>query len=95
MLANGTEASSYLEHTPYFIRASIVHSSLQPSAHGPRYHRIQTPTGADASAGESIQTPERLKGLDGHTTALAIFAKLSVRVPGIFRLMFTLFESGE
>ncbi len=56
---------------------------------------VKTPTGAEATAGETIQTPEKLKGLDGRPGALVVFAKLSVRVPGVFRLKFTLYETSE
>ncbi|RSH93268.1 hypothetical protein EHS25_007622 [Saitozyma podzolica] len=87
-----------LESTCYFIRVSIVHPHSVPAkspALSARYEAVKTPTGADATAGEAIQTPEKLKQLDGLPGALCIFAKLSVRVPGIFRLQFTLFETSN
>lgn len=79
----------------YFIRASIVH--LHPaSGQDPNdFPPVKTPTGADASAGEVVQTPENLRGQDGKPGRMVIFAKLSVRMPGIFRLKFTLFETTE
>ncbi|ORX37780.1 velvet factor, partial [Kockovaella imperatae] len=46
-------------------------------------------------AGEVIQTPERLAGLDGKPGSVVVFAKLNVRVPGTFRLKFTLYETSE
>jgi hypothetical protein len=85
-----------LESTIYFIRVTIVHpnSVSTGSSHEPiQYEAVKTPTGSDATAGEAIQTPERLKQLDGRPGALCIFTKLSVRVPGIFRLKFTLYET--
>jgi hypothetical protein len=95
MRADNSDASFLLDHTSYFIRATIVQSNPAPTPHGMSYPIVKTPTGADATAGEAIQTPERLKGLDGQPAALCIFAKLSVRAPGVFRLMFTLYETNE
>ncbi|OWZ61848.1 hypothetical protein AYX14_06091 [Cryptococcus neoformans] len=70
--------------------------SSEPLTHtGPTYAPVKTPLGADATTGEVIQTPEKLRLLDGRMAALCIFAKISVRVPGIFRLKFTLFETTE
>ena len=57
------------------------------------YLPVKTPTGMDAATGDIIQTPEKLKALDGRSGALCIFAKLSVRMPGVFRLKFTLYET--
>jgi hypothetical protein len=81
--------------TKFFIRASIVHPQPVDSSSPPVYALVKTPTGADASAGEVVQTPERLRTLDGGAGQLVIFAKLSVRMPGVFRLKFTLFQTGE
>lgn len=70
--------------------------SSKPLTHaGPTYAPVKTPLGADATTGEVIQTPEKLRLLDGRMAALCTFAKISVRVPGIFRLKFTLFETTE
>lgn len=70
--------------------------SSEPLTHtGPTYAPVKTPLGANATTGEVIQTPEKLRLLDGRMAALCIFAKISVRVPGIFRLKFTLFETTE
>ncbi|WRT69637.1 uncharacterized protein IL334_006626 [Kwoniella shivajii] len=92
------------ERTSFFIRATIVSASpIQrpfpdhglPSVLEPYYQAVKTPTGADATTGEAVQTPEKLRLLDGKPGALCIFAKLSVRVPGVFRLMFTLYDTTE
>lgn len=79
----------------YFIRASIVHPHPVSIQEPMDFPLVKTPTGADASAGEVVQTPENLRGLDGISGRLVIFAKLSVRMPGIFRLKFTLFQTTE
>ncbi|WWC95771.1 hypothetical protein V866_002637 [Kwoniella sp. B9012] len=93
-----------LESTSFFIRATTVAATPVkvpfpdhglPSILEPYYQAIKTPTGADATTGEVIQTPEKLRLLDGKPGAICIFAKLSVRVPGIFRLMFTLYDTTE
>ncbi|WVF68456.1 hypothetical protein IAT40_003222 [Kwoniella sp. CBS 6097] len=93
-----------LESTSFFIRASIVSATAVPvpvpdhglpSTSEPYYSAIKTPIGADATTGEVVQTPEKLKLTDGRIAALCIFAKLSVRVPGVFRLMFTLYETTD
>lgn len=81
-----------VESTSFFIRVSIVHPT--PAQNG-EYDIVRTPTGAEASTGEVIQTPERLNGLDGKPGAVVIFAKLSVRMPGVFRMKFTLYETSE
>lgn len=82
----------------YFIRASIVHpqpSNDAGSSMAVDYPLVRTPAGAEASAGEVVQTPENLRGLEGKASRMVIFAKLSVRMPGIFRLKFTLFNTSE
>nr|XP_018260373.1 uncharacterized protein I303_07291 [Kwoniella dejecticola CBS 10117]OBR82531.1 hypothetical protein I303_07291 [Kwoniella dejecticola CBS 10117] len=93
-----------LESTSFFIRATIVSASAVkvpfpdhglPSILEPYYPAVKTPTGADATTGEVVQTPEKLRLLDGKPGALCIFAKLSVRVPGVFRLMFTLYDTTD
>ena len=85
--------SELLESTAFFMRASLVQA--QPEITEPIYPPILIPSGQDAASGDLIQTPERLKLLDGTQAALCVFAKLSVRMPGIFRLKFTLFETSE
>ncbi|TYJ57887.1 hypothetical protein B9479_001497 [Cryptococcus floricola] len=63
-----------------------------PQSH---YAPVRLNLGADAATGEVVQTPERLRLLDGRPAALCIFAKLGVRLPGTFRLKFTLFRTTE
>jgi hypothetical protein len=92
-----TFTSQLLDSTSFFIRASLVagepSSPNEVTANAEQYAAIRTPTGAEPTSGEVIQTPERLKHLDGTPGALCIFPKLSVRLPGVFRLKFTLFET--
>lgn len=89
--------SNLLDSTSFFIRASLVaaEQSPDPKTGENVYPTVKTPTGANATAGEVIQTPERLRHLDGKPGALCIFAKLSVRLPGVFRLKFTLYETAQ
>ncbi|ORY34818.1 velvet factor-domain-containing protein [Naematelia encephala] len=54
---------------------------------------VKTPQGSDATAGEVVQTPEKLRLLDGSWGALCVFAKLSIRLPGVFQLKFILYET--
>ncbi|WWC73761.1 uncharacterized protein I206_107733 [Kwoniella pini CBS 10737] len=93
-----------VESSSFFIRATIVSATPikipfpdhgLPSVLEPYYQAVKTPTGADATTGEVVQTPEQLRLLDGKPGALCIFAKLSVRVPGVFRLMFTLYDTTD
>ena len=93
-----TYRSELFESTAFFVRVTIVHSDpgqLSDINTNYQYSPVKTPNGLDATTGEVIQTPEKLKKLDGRLGALCVFAKLSVRVPGIFRLKFTLHESTE
>lgn len=57
------------------------------------YLPVKTPTGIDATTGEVMQTPRNLEGLEGNIDSMVIFAKLGVRVPGVFRLKMTLYET--
>lgn len=84
-----------LDASTLFIRATIVNAEPELSSSPEDYAHVKTSSGAEASTGELIQTPEKLKALDGTPAAMCIFAKLSVRLPGIFRLKFTLFESAR
>lgn len=97
LVAHNLTISDLLETTEFFIRVSIVHNvPEQPDSYGNyQYSPVITPNGLDAATGEVIQTPEKLKNVDGRPGALCIFAKLSVRVPGVFRLKFTLFDTAE
>lgn len=76
------------EASTFFLRASLVHSIADEHGHAP----VRTPNGTSATTGEVIQTLEKLQMLDGTPGALCIFAKLSVRMPGVFRLLFTLYS---
>lgn len=90
--------SELLESTAFFVRVSIVNTNpeqLTDSYANYQYSPVKTPNGSEAATGEVISTPEKLKKLDGRPGALCIFAKLSVRVPGVFRLKFTVFETSE
>ncbi|KLT46245.1 hypothetical protein CC85DRAFT_281897 [Cutaneotrichosporon oleaginosum] len=83
-----------LDSTQFFIRASLVSKDPVSYDEGkPCYQPQVTQSGAEATAGDVIQTPERLRHMDGTPGALCIFAKLSVRLPGPFRLKFTLYET--
>jgi len=88
--------SDLLDSTAFFVRVSIVQSNLGQTTDpytSYQYASVKAPNGLEAATGEIIQTPERLKKLDGRSGSLCIFAKLSVRVPGVFRLKFTLYET--
>ncbi|BEI89529.1 uncharacterized protein CcaverHIS019_0208910 [Cutaneotrichosporon cavernicola] len=83
-----------LDSTQFFIRASLVSKDPVSFEDGKPFYQPQvTQSGAEATAGDVIQTPERLRHMDGTPGALCIFAKLSVRLPGPFRLKFTLYET--
>lgn len=89
------DLSDLLDSTQFFIRASLV--EVEPMSIDDNgkitWKTVTTNSGAEATAGDVIQTPERLRHLDGSAGALCIFAKLSVRMPGWFRLKFTLYET--
>jgi hypothetical protein len=59
------------------------------------YPELKLPNGMDATTGESLQTPERLKDMEGVEGAFCIFGRLSIRMPGLFRLRFTLYQTVE
>lgn len=89
-----SDLSDLLDSTQFFIRASLVSKDPVSFADGKPFYQPQvTQSGAEATAGDVIQTPERLRHMDGTPGALCIFAKLSVRLPGPFRLRFTLYET--
>ena len=73
--------------TPTITRKSLD----QPVPHD--YEERRLAQGADATTGETTQGLDQLQDLAGHMGAFAVFGKLSVRVPGVFRLRFELFET--
>lgn len=84
--------SELLEACNLFIRATIVHPDSHAS-NPAEFDLVKTPTGADATAGEVVQTPEKLRGLNGAFGAFCIFAKVGARIPGVFRVKTTLYET--
>jgi hypothetical protein len=79
--------SHFAASSTFFLRASLVH----PTTEYGQSPTVLTPNGTSATAGEVVQTLERLQLLSGKDASLCIFAKLSIRMPGIFRLRFTLY----
>ncbi|KAL7425099.1 hypothetical protein Q5752_000787 [Cryptotrichosporon argae] len=99
--AKSSASSDILDSACFFIRASLVDPDPAPDPAPPGdagdggYDGVRMPGGGDATAVEIIQTPEKLKDMEGETVFMCIFAKLSVRLPGVFRLKFTLFETAN
>ena len=82
--------------TKYVIHVSIVHPQSVTRILGEYdYLPVKMPTGSDAAVGEVMQTPDSLRGLEGHIGLMVIFAKLSVKMPGIFRPKMTLYQNME
>lgn len=88
-----TFPSELLEACNLFIKATIVHSDPLSDTAPSDFEQVKTPTGADATAGEVVQTPEKLRGLNGALGAYCIFAKVGARIPGVFRVKTTLYET--
>jgi hypothetical protein len=59
----------------------------------PQYHELRLPAGQEATTGDPTQTPEKLQDLEGKEGAFCVFGRLSIRMPGQFRLRFILYES--
>jgi hypothetical protein len=57
------------------------------------YEERKLAQGADATTGETTQGLDQLQDLQGIMGVFAVFGKLSVRVPGVFRLRFELYET--
>jgi len=57
------------------------------------YEERKLAQGADATTGETTQGLDQLQDLQGTMGVFAVFGKLSVRVPGVFRLRFELYET--
>lgn len=58
----------------------------------PVYQELRLPAGQEATTGEATQTPEKLQDLEGKEGAFCVFGRLSIRMPGQFRLRFILYE---
>ncbi len=94
-----------LENTSFFVRTRLVASqpaegstwdderSYSPTAASWPEQRL--PQGNEATTGEALQTPEKLRDLEGQEGAFCVFGRLSIRMPGIFRLRFVLYETKE
>lgn len=57
------------------------------------YEERRLAQGAVATTGETTQGLDKLQDLEGKFSAFGVFGKLSIRVPGIFRLRFELYET--
>ncbi|CED82278.1 cop9 signalosome subunit 7 [Phaffia rhodozyma] len=56
------------------------------------YPVVKTATGANATAGDWVMSTEMLCDINGGQGSFCVFSKLSIRVPGKFRLRFILYE---
>lgn len=65
--------------------------SNEPDPHD--YEERKLAQGADATTGETTQGLDQLQDLRNEMGVFAVFGKLSVRVPGVFRLRFELYET--
>ncbi|KAJ9094415.1 hypothetical protein QFC21_005954 [Naganishia friedmannii] len=63
--------------------------------HGQIYQELRLPAGQEATTGEATQTPEKLQDLEGKEGAFCVFGRLSIRMPGQFRLRFVLYETTQ
>jgi hypothetical protein len=61
----------------------------------PVYQELRLPAGQEATTGEATNTPEKLQDLEGKEGAFCVFGRLSIRMPGQFRLRFTLYEATQ
>lgn len=102
--ADYPSASEILEDTHLFVRVNLVArlSSSDPSTipadHDPSvpyYPEVRLPQGIAATTGESLQTPEKLLDLEGNEGVFCVFGKLSIRMPGVFRLRFVVYNTIE
>lgn len=59
------------------------------------YQELRLPAGQEATTGEATHTPEKLQDLEGREGAFCVFGRLSIRMPGQFRLRFTLYEATQ
>lgn len=87
----------------FFMKAILVAPQLDFPVEGadlsprrqysPQYHELRLPAGQEATTGEATQTPEKLQDLEGKEGAFCVFGRLSIRMPGQFRLRFILYEA--
>lgn len=59
------------------------------------FQELRLPAGQEATTGEATQTPEKLQDLEGKEGAFCVFGRLSIRMPGHFRLRFVLYETTQ
>lgn len=102
--ADYPSASAILEDTHLFVRVSLVAKLSSndpmsiPSDHDPSlpyYPEVRLPQGTAATTGEALQTPEKLLDLEGKEGVFCVFGKLSIRMPGVFRLRFVVYNTVE
>ncbi|KAJ9119566.1 hypothetical protein QFC22_003275 [Naganishia vaughanmartiniae] len=97
--------SEMLVHHHFFMKAILVAphpdfvmngAELSPTCkHGQLYQELRLPAGQEATTGEATQTPEKLQDLAGREGAFCVFGRLSIRMPGQFRLRFVLYETTQ
>ena len=74
----------------------VMDSATSPSRnHTLVYQELRLPADQEATTGEATHTPEKLQDLDGKDGAFCVFGRLSIRMPGQFRLKFTLYEATQ
>ncbi|GHJ86791.1 hypothetical protein NliqN6_3193 [Naganishia liquefaciens] len=100
----GGSISEMLVRHHFFMKAVLVSqkpeyvmdSATSPSRnHTLVYQELRLPAGQEATTGEATHTPEKLQDLDGKDGAFCVFGRLSIRMPGQFRLRFTLYEATQ
>eukprot|EP00842_Homolaphlyctis_polyrhiza_P002802 jgi/Hompol1/3522/HPOL_003268-RA len=81
-----TDESSYLYNPLYFMYASLVAHNSEDELHLLRDGKTRSTTGS------IVSSLYRLRDLDSKDGAFFVFPDLSVRMEGIYRLKFSLFE---
>jgi hypothetical protein len=74
---------------------SIAETSTGADPDPADYEERKLAQGAVATTGETVQGVDKLQDLSGRPGAFSVFGKLSVRVPGVFRLRFEMFETSS